>query len=150
MSQFSTETTINAPLAEVWRVLADIGTIAKWNPGVITSHNTSESRAGLGATRHCDLGGRNYLDEAVVHWEPQEALTMRITGTNLPFAAADIRFTLREENGATAVTVSPIYKLKMGPLGALLDKVYVRNNYRQGMEALLAGLKAYVEAEMEV
>ena len=60
---------------------------------------------------------------------------------------ADIRFTLRPENEGTVVTVSPLYKLKFGVLGELLDRVYVRKSYQKGMESLLAGLKAHVENE---
>jgi uncharacterized protein YndB with AHSA1/START domain len=147
MGSFATETKIEAPVTAVWQALGEIGDIYRWNPGVRASHTTSEQEAGLGATRYCDLGGKNYLDEEVVLWQPNEKLTMRITGTNLPFATADIRFTLRPENGSTVVTVSPLYKLKYGVLGELLDRVYVRNSYQKGMEALLAGLKAHVEEE---
>lgn len=147
MGNFATETIIEAPVTEVWQALGEIGDIYRWNPGVRASHTTSEQEEGLGATRYCDLGGKNYLDEEVVLWQPNEKLTMRITGTNLPFATADIRFTLRPENGATVVTVSPLYTLKYGPLGELLDRVYVRGSYQKGMQSLLAGLKTYVEEE---
>ena len=150
MGSFATETRIEAPVDEVWRALGEIGDIYRWNPGVRASHTTSEEEAGLGVTRYCDLGGKNYLDEEVVAWQPNEKLTMRITGTNLPFETADIRFTLRPENGATVVTVSPLYKLKYGVMGKMLDRVYVRKSYQKGMEALLAGLKAHVEGEAKV
>lgn len=150
MGSFTTETIIAAPVTEVWQALGEIGDIYRWNPGVKASHTTSAQEAGLGATRYCDLGGKNFLDEEVVLWQPNEKLTMRITGTNLPFATADIRFTLRPENEGTVVIVSPMYKLKYGVIGELLDRVYVRNSYQKGMEALLAGLKAHVEGKAEV
>ena len=149
MHQFQVETVINAPRTAVWQALADIGNIYQWNPGVRASHSTSDAGTGVGATRYCDLGGSNYLDEEVVHWQPNEAVTMRITGTNLPFATADIRFMLREEGDGTAVSVSPIYQLKFGLLGKLLNAVYVNKNYKQGMIALLAGLKKFVETDLE-
>jgi uncharacterized protein YndB with AHSA1/START domain len=150
MGSFATETKIEAPITEVWQALGEIGDIYRWNPGVRAWHTTSEQGDGLGATRYCDLGGKNYLDEEVVLWQPNEKLTMRITGTNLPFATADIRFTLHAENGSTVVTVSPLYKLKYGVMGELLDRVYVRKSYQKGMEALLAGLKAHVEGKAVV
>lgn len=63
-------------------------------------------------------------------------------------ALADIRFYLREEDdGKTAVTCSPDYTLKYGPVGSLMDKLMVHNTYRKGMESLLRGLKQYVEEE---
>lgn len=146
MNSFMTDIVINAPVEKVWGALADIGTISKWNPGVVDSYTTSEGEIGMGATRYCDLGGKNYLDEEVVTWVPNEAITMRITGTNMPFETADIRFTLKPQTGGTHVTVSPEYKLKYGVIGTILDKLFVARTYEKGMGELLAGLKEYVEA----
>lgn len=147
MNSFATEITINASSERVWNTLSNIGTIYQWNPGVIDSRTTSEIGEGLGATRFCDLGGKNFLDEEVVAWRPLEQLTMRITNTNLPFKTADIRFYLRPEKGQTVVTVSPQYELKFGPLGRLLDKVYVQKSYQKGMQSLLQGLKKHIETK---
>jgi uncharacterized protein YndB with AHSA1/START domain len=150
MASFTTETKIEAPVEEVWNALADIGNIYRWNRGVVDSHLTSDEAAGIGAARYCDLGGNNYLDEQVVEWEHGERLTMRIVGTNLPFKTVDIRFRLRPnpdtDRGGTAVSVSPVYELKYGPMGKILDAVYVRGTYLKGMKALLRGLKDYVES----
>jgi hypothetical protein len=65
--------------------------------------------------------------------------------STLPFKTADIHFTLRSEDATTVVTVAPGYELKFGPLGRLLDAVYVRRDYESGMNDLLKGLKQYVE-----
>ncbi|MDJ0756332.1 MAG: SRPBCC family protein [Ardenticatenaceae bacterium] len=146
---FSETITIQTQPEVVWSVLSNIGDIYRWNPGVKASHTTSDRVKGIGATRYCDLGGKNFLDEEVVVWEPESKLTMRITGTNMPFKTADIRFTLQNKGNQTEVTVSPIYQLKYGPIGQLLDRFYVQNTYQKGMAALLAGLKNYVENEME-
>ncbi len=70
---------------------------------------------------------------------------MRIRDTNLPFKTADIRFTLRGDEGGTEVEVSPIYDLKFGVFGKVLDTLYVKTSYKKGMEDLLRGLKKYVE-----
>jgi len=133
------------PPSQVWAALADIGNIHIWNPGVQASHLTGEQEGGVGASRFCDLGGGNYLNEAVMHWVPEEALTMRVTGTNMPLAAVDIRFTLQANDAGTRVTVSPVYTVKYGILGQLLDAIFVKRTYRQGMQALLRGLRDYVE-----
>ena len=139
---------IDAPIQQVWTTLADIGSIHVWNPGVKDSELTSGFDSALGATRHCDLGGRNYLDEEVVAFVAGEALTMRITKTNLPFQRADIRFQLSAAGDATRVSVSPEYRLKFGPVGWLLDRLMIRRTYEKGMKALLGGLKQHVEAEV--
>lgn len=146
MSSFNEHITIHAPRAAVWGALADIGAIHTWNPGVRDSRRTSEQAEGVGAMRSCDLGGRNYLHEAVTAWEPPERLTMTITETNLPFARADIHFKLIEQGDQTLVTVAPDYALKFGPLGRLLDRFFVRSTYAKGMRGLLRGLKDHVES----
>ena len=145
MGTFATSTTVNAPVTAVWQALADIGNIYQWNPGVKASHLTTEQAEGVGACRYCDLGGRNFLDEKVVTWEPEKALTMRVMGTNMPFKTADIRFTLQPNGNSTHVTVSPIYTLKYGLVGKLMDRFFVKNTYEKGMQSLLQGLKQFVE-----
>ena len=79
-------------------------------------------------------------------WEPGRALTLRIVGTNLPFKSADIRFHMAAHGQGSVVTVSPLYELKYGLLGRVLDRLFVRKTYTRGMEALLAGLKRHAEA----
>lgn len=150
MSGFIVEIRIHASAEQVWAALADIGAIHRWNPGVVHSYVTTERTAGLGAGRRCDLGGKNYLKEEVVEWEPGKRLTLRIIDTSLPFKAADIRFVLHPDVSGTRVAVSPDYRLKFGPLGTILDRLYVRGAYRKGMTALLYGLKRYVEERADM
>ncbi len=145
MTEFTRRIRIEAPVAAVWAVLDDIASIEQWNPGVRESRLLGTDPTGLGASRFCDLGGRNSLYEEVVEHELGQAITMRITQTNLPFAEADIRFRLDPAGAGTMVAVSPIYRLRFGPVGWLLDAAYVRRSYGRGMAALLAGLKRHVE-----
>jgi uncharacterized protein YndB with AHSA1/START domain len=148
VAAFTAEVHIDAPVESVWDVLADIGAIHTWNPGVVESHVTSETSDGVGASRRCNLAGNTYFDEDVVEWSPNEAITFRIVGTNMPFARADIAFRLQPEGGGTLVTVSPDYAMKFGPLGWLMDALMVRRNYRKGVAQLLDGLRAQVESSV--
>ncbi len=144
MSTFSETITISTPREAVWQALADIRAIHTWNPGVLDSRQTSEGDVAIGSTRHCELPGHRFLDEEVVEWAPQSALTMRVTRSNLPFSTADIGFTLEAQEGGTSVVVSPTYSLKYGVLGNLMDVLFVRAAYRKGMRGLLEGLMEYV------
>ena len=148
MASFETQIEIDAPVEEVWKVLADIGNIYRWNPGVVKSHVTTDEETGIGAGRHCDLGGKNYLDEEIVEWEDQKRLTVRIIGTNMPFKTADIRFVLRRnDETSTVVSVSPEYTLKFGVLGKLMDVLLVRRTYIKGMNNMLKGLQTFIEID---
>lgn len=146
MSTFTERTTIDAPRQDVWAALADIGTIAAWNPGLIGSRRTNDID-GVGGARHCDLSAKHSLTEHVVELEPGTSITFRITDSTLPFKTADIAFTLtgNAQRAHTEVTVSPTYTLKYGSLGRILDTVAVRRNYRAGMRELLEGLKHHLE-----
>ncbi|MGB0909129.1 MAG: SRPBCC family protein [Nitrospirales bacterium] len=145
MSEFTEHITISASQERVWAVLADIGRIADWNPGVKHSQQTSVGDVAEGATRRCELGGKNYLDEEVVLFEPYHRMTIRITDSNLPFKSADIRFTIEPSGAHTIVSVSPDYQLKYGWVGRLLDRLMVRAQYHKGMQGLLQGLKTHIE-----
>ena len=145
MTTFQEQISIEAPPAKVWAALADIGNIAQWNPGVIDSYTTNET-AGLGGTRHCDLQGNSFLKEEVVKFEPEKAITMRITDSNMPFKSADIHFTLTAAGDQTNVSVAPEYEIKYGLIGTLMYKHMVYNMYRKGMVGLLKGLKKHVES----
>lgn len=149
MAKFTTSTIIHAPKEDVWAALADIGSIHVWNPGVESSHVTTDKDIGLGASRHCDLGSRNYLEEEIVEYEQGKRLTMRVTESTLPFAHADIRFLLEPEETSTRVVVQPEYELKFGLAGALMDRLFVRRSYEKGMRALLRGLKQHVESRVQ-
>ena len=46
----------------------------------------SRVAAGLGGSRRCDLGGKNYVNEEVIAWEPERHRALRINDSSLPFA----------------------------------------------------------------
>ncbi|MCH8009620.1 MAG: SRPBCC family protein, partial [Chloroflexi bacterium] len=75
---------IDAPPDKVWSVLADLGSIYKWNPGVAKSHTTSELTQGEGATRHCDLDDKNYLEERAFDWREGESFKIDVFESTLP------------------------------------------------------------------
>ncbi len=145
MGEFEEQIIVSASPDKVWDVLADIRNIYLWNPGVVRSRLTTHGEVRVGTCRLCNLGGKNYLDEEVIEFEKPHRLTMRINDTNLPFKAAEIRFTVEPQGGKTLVRVSPKYQLKFGLLGSILDTIMVRSQYRKGMQELLRGLRNYVE-----
>jgi len=153
VSTFTKETRIDAPRAEVWRVLADLASIEKWNPGVVKSYSTSDHPGGEGATRHCDvtgMGGKTaFLEERAFDWREGEGFKIDIYETNLPIKSNVLTFTVADDGDATLVKISPDYKLKFGLIGAMMDKLMVRGRFEQGMEDMAAGLKRYVESGAE-
>lgn len=150
MPRFSTTVSIDAPKQRAWEVLADLGSIYKWNPGVSQSHTTSPDTGGEGATRHCDLqnskgGSIGYLEERAFDWREGEGFTIDVYESNLPIKRNHVRFDLESSGGTTIATITPDYELKFGPLGVLADLLVGRRQLRKGMAGLAAGLKYHVE-----
>ncbi len=150
MAHFSTQIRINATAEEVWEVLADIGGIYKWNPGVVHSYSTSEKNGGEGASRHCDLqtpSGKSfgYLEELAFDWREGEGYKIDIYESNLPIKSNVVEFAVKADGDGAIVTLAPDYALKYGLLGRLLNQLVVRRKFRKGMEDLLSGLKYHIE-----
>jgi len=153
VAKFAVESRIDVPKARVWEVLSNLGSIYKWNPGVTSSHSTSESGSGEGATRHCDISNgpiKGYLEERALDWREGEGFKIDIYDTNLPLKSNVVEFSVRADGESTVVTVSPEYTIKFGIVGKLMDALMMRRQMRKGMEGLLAGLKYHVETGNEV
>ena len=150
MTRFSTAIKINAPKEKVWEMLADLGSIYKWNPGVSHSYGTSPEIGGEGAMRHCDLqnakgGSMGYLKERAFDWRESEGFTIDVYESNLPLNRNHVRFDLESNGDGTVVTITPDYSLKFGPLGVIADLLIARRQVKQGMEDMAAGLKYHME-----
>ncbi len=131
-------------------MLADLGSVYKWNPGVSHSYSTSPETQGEGAMRHCDLqnakgGSIGYLEERAFDWRDGEGFTIDIYESNLPLKRNHVRFDLESNGDGTIVTIAPDYALKFGPLGVLADLLIGRRQLKKGMADLAAGLKHHIE-----
>ncbi len=136
---------IDAPVETVWSVLADLGSIDKWNPGVAESRTTSETAQGDGATRHCDLDDKNYLEERAFDWREGEGYKIDVTETSLPLKSNIVTFAIVAEGHGTRVNVTADYVLKFGPIGAIMDMLFAKRQSQQGFDDMLTGLKHHVE-----
>ena len=150
MTKLNIEMRINAPKETVWEVLADLGSIYKWNPGVSHSYSTSSETEGEGAMRHCDLqnakgGSIGYLEERAFDWRDGDGFTIDVYESNLPLKRNHVRFDLESNGDGTIVTITPDYALKFGPLGVLADLLIGRRQLKKGMAAMAAGLKYHIE-----
>lgn len=146
MSRIVRSIEIEAAPAQVWEVLADFGGIARWNPNVSTSHSTSATNGGVGATRHCDVKG-GAIEERIVDWREGRSLTLEIyeaKGSPSALARATATFAVDPAEGGSAVTATLDYALKGGVLGALMNVVVARRQFARSFEQLLAGLRHHV------
>ena len=141
----TSRTNIDAPPDKVWSVLADLGSIYKWNPGVAKSHTTSELTQGEGATRHCDLDDKNYLEERAFDWREGESFKIDIFESSMPLESNIVSFQIAPAGDTTRVSVTADYKLKFGPIGALMDVLFGKRMLQRGFDDMMAGLKHHIE-----
>ena len=145
MTLLTAEVHIDAPKEKVWEVLANLGDIYKWNPGVARSNWTSDQKQGVGASRHCDLQNPSgTLEERAIEWREGEGYKIDVYESSLPLKNT-VEFAIEPEGAGTRAYVTVDYRLKFGPVGALLDVLFVRRQMQKGFDQLLAGLKYHVE-----
>ena len=153
MGRFTSEINIDAPKEKVWEVLADLGNIYRWNPGVIHSYSTSEEASGEGASRHCDVQSgpiKGYLEERAFDWQEGEGFKIEIYDSSLPVKRVIVQFAVQARGEGTVVEVTPEFQLKFGLVGVVLERLMFGPQFRKGMAGLLAGLKYHVETGEEV
>ncbi len=125
----------------VWAVLADFPNIARWNSGVAKSFATSDSTAGVGAQRHCDLAPFGELEETVKEWDDTRRMVISIdSAKKLPIAHGEITFVLSPMDDATEVSVNYAYKPKFGFLGQIMGSLALDGQLTKGFKGFLKDL----------
>ncbi len=150
MSKLSKRIRINTPAEKVWEVLADFGGVAKWNPVVAHSVAITDANRGVGCERQCEVPGFGDVRERVTEWEEGRRLSYDLEGGAGPMKSLGGEFSLSPAGDNTEVTMTLDFRVKFGPVGALMDRFIVRRQMRKQMALTLAGLKHHVETGEEV
>ena len=129
------------PKSSAWAVLADFPNIARWNSGVAKSFATSESVAGVGAQRHCDLSPTGTLEETIREWDPENRMVVSIdSATRLPIRRGEVTFTLTGEGEGSTTAIDYRYETKWGPIGRLMGPM-LDGQLTKGFTGFLADLE---------
>lgn len=136
---------IEAPPERVWAVLARLDALAEYDPSISKSEIRSAKREGVGADRHCEIKAGGWFRERVTVWEHERQLEFTLFDCTLPVRKLRHHYQLVEERGGTRVEQIQEYALKYGPLGTMLDALFVRRKWDTGVRSFFAALKSYVE-----
>lgn len=137
---------IDAAPERVWAVVGRLDALHEYDPGVVKAEVTSDCRAGVGASRRCELKPGGWFRERVTIWEPERELAFELFDCSLPVKRLSHRYRLTATQGGTLVEQRMEYLLKLGPLGLLMDVLLVRRQWDRGIRSFLAGLKRFAEA----
>ncbi|MEM7031078.1 MAG: SRPBCC family protein [Chloroflexota bacterium] len=153
MKTLSYKIQIDASPEAVWDIIADFGGVYRYSPGVKQSHTLSSQNQGVGADRICHLAPAGNIQERILEWNEGKDYTLEIyQGKGAPpFKTAQATLSVEPApNGGTIATGTLRYKMKYGPIGALMDAVMFGPFLQKGFSGLLAGLKHYAETGEEV
>lgn len=146
MTTLNNEIVINAPVEKIWEALANIEMLDKYDPTVKQSTALSENKSGLNAKRKVlMLDGKNWFDEKIILFKPNEALTYQLTDCSFPIKGLKHSYSFEKAGNQTKVKQVMEYTVKFGLLGKLLDSLMIRKQSDIGIKKFFAGLKAYTE-----
>lgn len=145
MTTIRHELTASCAPSRIWALLADLEAVARYNPGVRSVQVQGKATAGVGATRSCELAPKGRVVERVHVWEEGAAVGLEVVESDWPMHF--MRWVTRVEprDGGSRLTQDLEYRMKLGPLGWLLDRLVVRRKLRTTLDGVLAGLIAQAE-----
>lgn len=137
---------VEAPIDAVWEAIAgDLTAVQHYNQMVSSARLLGNLREGVGATRRCELKPRGFVEERVWEWTPRKAIGLEVAASEWPIVFMKWRTELTDEGKTTLVSQEMSYKLKFGPLGALMDALMMRRKLGTGVRDVFSSLKRYVE-----
>jgi uncharacterized protein YndB with AHSA1/START domain len=147
MSAITIETTIAAPKERIWDIVADLKSIPDYHPWVTRAVLAPGPKAGVGAGRMVHMrDGKNWLNERLVDWDEGNRMVVDVIGTSYPLSTRVVTTELEEVDGRhTRVKVTANYRFKFGPIGLILDYLFLRNGVHRLFTDSLIGLKYFVE-----
>jgi hypothetical protein len=134
---------ISADRALVWEVIADLESVAAWNPNV-SGATCDNGPRGLGTARTCHLAQGGHIDEVVSEWDAGYGVQFAI-GRHGGIRSADMGMVVSTSGGGTQVTAIADYHLAFGPLGPVIDRISVKRQMAEMLDEALAGLKEHIE-----
>mgnify|MGYP001561574416 CR=1 FL=1 len=146
MATIHNEIIINASVDKLWNILTDLELLDKLDPTVKKATLVSSEKTGMGAKRKVDmLDGKNWFDEKITVFKPNEALTYQLTDCSFPIKGLQHSYSFEKMGDQTKVKQVMEYTVKFGLLGKLLDIVMIRKQFDRGIKKFFGGLKSYAE-----
>ena len=146
MTTLQHQITIDASIEEVWKTVADLSAVRHYNSTVSSVRLLSEQSEGVGAARRCELKPSGWVEERVWEWTPPDSIGLEVTASEWPLVFMKWKTVLRANGNSTIVTQEMNYKLKFGPLGALMDLLVMRPKIDKVIEEVFEDLRKFVEA----
>jgi uncharacterized protein YndB with AHSA1/START domain len=114
MATLHNEITVNASIDKVWTVLTDLELLDKYDPTVKESTLVSFVKTGIGAKRKVLMrDGKNWFDEKITIFKPNEALTYQLTDCSFPIKGLKHSYSFEKSGSQTKVKQVMEYTVTM-------------------------------------
>ena len=146
MTTIHSDIIVSTSVDKVWNMLTDLELLDKYDPTVKKSTLVSTEKTGIGAKRKIVmLDGKNWFDEKVTVFRPNEALTYELTDCSFPVHQLKHSYSFEKIGDQTKVKQVMEYTIKFGLVGKLLDSLMINKQFKTGIKKFLGGLKDYAE-----
>ena len=138
--------TINRPVGEVWKLLADLSTWPRWAPVYLELSQTSAGPVDVGATFHSRHPQHRVLDERIVEYEPNRKFTFEFTSG--PIKGSRETYTMVEtagEGGKSTTKLTREFDLKFSGIFRVLGPLLVSPGFRREKRVEVDNLKRLLE-----
>lgn len=148
MTTIHNEITVNASTEKVWSILTDLELLDQYDPTVKKSTLVSSEKTGIGAKRKVlMLDNKNWFDEKIAIFKPNEALTYQLTDCSFPIKGLKHSYSFETIGNQTKVKQVMEYTVKFGLFGKLLDHLMIRKQFDNGIKKFFGGLKTFAETK---
>ena len=130
----------------VWKILANLEEVARYNPGVRSAETLGPERTGVGAMRACELVPEGRVVERVTHWEDGRAVGLEVTESDWPIHFMRWVTRIEPDGAGTRITQSLEYAVKFGPIGRLLDGLVMKRKLTTALDGVFASLVKHAES----
>ncbi|MEZ4332766.1 MAG: SRPBCC family protein [Myxococcota bacterium] len=137
---------IPLPIETCWEKMRDLTRAKDYVPGLTDCVVTTPVKEGLGASRVVTHEQFGAMDETVVAWDEGKGITVRLHKGDAParpFAEAFFRYEFRPAAsgpgsnapfaGGCEIHTALTYRLPFGPLGRLLDALFLRRLFTRNV-----------------
>ena len=117
---------LEMPRQKAWEKLKDFTLAPNYVPGVKSVKIMTDKKEGVGASRRVFP---KKMDETVVEWNEGYGFILKLHkgtgGPPFPFSKAGFRYAITEDGNRTKFTVGLMYDMGMGPLGAIMNRLFL-------------------------
>ena len=155
MREVTARAPIALPIATCWEKLRDFSRALDYVPGLTSLEITTEASSGVGASRVVVHETTGAMNETITEWEEGRGFWMRLhrgeRGPLPPLREARFHYGLEARgDDRTQIVLTMRYVLGLGPIGALLDALFLRRTLEKNLRDTALALALNYETDARV